>query len=194
MRVTGGALRGRRLRAPRAGVRPSADRVREATFMRLGDLEGARVLDLYAGSGALGIEALSRGAAHVVFVDRASGSLSALRENLTSLDLARSATVVRGDAVKTVARLAARGERFALVLVDAPYAEGGDDALRAIAASGLLAPGGRVVTESAKRQALCPIEGLELEDERCYGETRIARWLAAPTPSAHAHQGGGARS
>jgi 16S rRNA (guanine966-N2)-methyltransferase len=178
MRVTGGALRGRRLRAPRAGVRPTADRVREATFMRLGPLDGSRVLDLYAGSGALGIEALSRGAAHVVFVERSHAALVALRANLEELDLGERATVVRGDAVKTVGRLGARGERFHLVLLDPPYAEGASAALRALAEAGVLAPGARVVSESAKREPVYPVAGLALLDERCYGDTRITRWLA----------------
>ncbi|MDX1648853.1 MAG: RsmD family RNA methyltransferase, partial [Myxococcota bacterium] len=102
MRVTGGELAGRRLRTPRgASVRPTADRVRESLFGRLGPLDGCRVLDLYAGSGALGIEALSRGAAHALFVDRAAACPAGIRRNLEALGLGGRAEVRRGDAVAT---------------------------------------------------------------------------------------------
>ena len=106
MRVTGGELGGRRLRVPASGVRPSADRVRESLFAWLGDLEGVRALDLYAGSGALGIEALSRGAATAVFVDVAAPSLAALRRNLADLGLRERTRVVRGDVVRARRRSA----------------------------------------------------------------------------------------
>src|SRR5262245_9255185 len=116
MRVTGGRLGGRHLVAPPSGVRPTADRVREALFARLSDLDGACVLDLYAGTGALGIEALSRGAARAVFVDRSDASLSALRRNLRTLDLEARARVVRGDVRAALRRLAGEAMRFDLVL------------------------------------------------------------------------------
>lgn len=104
MRVTGGQLAGRRLRGPPArGVRPTSDRVREALFASLGSLEDVAVLDLYAGTGALGIEALSRGAARAVFVERSALALDVLRANLRSLGLESVARVVRGD-VDTVVR------------------------------------------------------------------------------------------
>ena len=150
MRVTGGALGGRRLRAPARGpVRPTADRVREALFARLGGLAGARVLDLYAGSGALGIEALSRGAVSAHFVERAAPVLQVLRANLEALALAQAARVLRGDACSVVRRLARDGTQFDLVLVDPPYASSeASRALRALAESGILAPGAVVVVES----------------------------------------------
>jgi 16S rRNA (guanine966-N2)-methyltransferase len=120
VRVVAGVARGRRLDAPEgSGTRPTADRVREATFNALGSLgvvEGARVLDLFAGSGALGIEALSRGAAAVTFVDNDARSLAAVRRNLDATGLAAGATVVRGDA------LCFEGGPFELALLDPPYA------------------------------------------------------------------------
>merc|ERR1711969_265866 len=98
LRVTGGRLGGRRFRAPGGGVRPTADRVRESLFARLGDLSGRQVLDLYAGSGALGLEAFSRGAAGVVFVERSPRVARVLRKNLVELGLEAEARVVAADA------------------------------------------------------------------------------------------------
>ncbi|HVY44643.1 MAG TPA: 16S rRNA (guanine(966)-N(2))-methyltransferase RsmD, partial [Minicystis sp.] len=124
MRVIAGALGGRRLVAPPGrATRPTSDRVREAVFSALGDVEGAVVLDLFAGTGALGIEALSRGAAHATFVENARASLAALRENLAALGLGATSSVIAQPAARAVASLAgAPGPAFDLVLVDPPYA------------------------------------------------------------------------
>ena len=169
MRIVAGEYGGRRLHAPRGTrTRPTADRVREALFSMLGDVSGARVLDLYAGSGALGIEALSRGAAEAVFVERDPRAVAAIRRNLDALGLAD--TVVRQDALRFVAR--AEGT-FDLVFCDPPY-----DSVPRIAGPlaerlpALLAEGARIVTESDKRT---PLElPLPLVSERTYGDTRIA--------------------
>ena len=169
MRVIAGEYRGRRLKVP-PGVRtrPTADRVREALFSMLGDVSGARVLDLYAGSGALGIEALSRGAGSAVFVDRDPRAVAAIERNLESLGLEQE--VLRQDAVRFLAR--ARGT-FDLVFCDPPY----DSASRLAAplAQGLPAltsEHARIVTESDKRN---PLElPFPLITERTYGDTRIA--------------------
>jgi 16S rRNA (guanine966-N2)-methyltransferase len=184
VRVIAGCLRGRRLRVPSAGVRPTADRVREALFARLGDLEGARVLDLYAGSGALGIEALSRGAVSAVFVERASAVAAVLRGNLHVLELECRSELIRGDAPGRVRRLAEAGRRFDLVFVDPPYARRDEleRALRAIATSGILAPGARVVVETARGIELPAVSGLELLDERRYGDTVIHRLVGREAP------------
>lgn len=179
MRVTGGELRGRRIRVPRSSaVRPTADRVREALFARLGDLDGVRALDLFGGSGALGIEALSRGAAYVVFVERSTPVAAVLHANLVEIGVLERARVVRGDAVGVVRRLAAAGERFDLALLDPPYAEPetADRALRALATSGILAPRATVVVEASRRHAPQPVEGLVVVDERRYGDTVIHRF------------------
>jgi 16S rRNA (guanine966-N2)-methyltransferase len=169
VRIVAGEFRGRRLSAPRGvRTRPTADRVREALFSMLGDVSGARVLDLYAGSGALGIEALSRGAAAAVFVERDPRALAAIRRNLDALGLAED--VVRQDALRFLAR--AEGT-FDLVFCDPPY-----DSVPRIAGPlaerlpALLAEGARIVTESDKRT---PLElPLPLVTERTYGDTRIA--------------------
>src|SRR5262245_7474683 len=169
MRVTGGELGGRRLRVPASGVRPSADRVRESVFAWLGDLEGVRALDLYAGSGALGIEALSRGATATVFVDQAPASLDALRRNLADLELRGRARVVRGDVVRALRRLARERAQFDLVFADPPYASG--EAARLLAEPALrdvLARGGTLVLECGRRHDLPTPEGFAVVEERHY--------------------------
>jgi 16S rRNA (guanine966-N2)-methyltransferase len=169
VRVVAGEFRGRRLQAPRgARTRPTADKVREALFSMLGDVSGARVLDLYAGSGALGIEALSRGAESAVFVERDGKALAALRRNLGAVDVV--AEVRRQD----VARFLAHPEgTFDLVLCDPPY----DDAPRIAAplseaVPAIAAEDARIVTESDKRNPLLLPQPLLVE--RSYGDTRIA--------------------
>jgi pantetheine-phosphate adenylyltransferase len=168
--------------------------VREALFARLGDCDGARVLDLYAGSGSLGIEALSRGAARAVFVERSAPAISTLHANLAALDLAPRARVVRGDAPRALERLAREGERFDLVLVDPPYASG--EAARALAAlsgAGILAPGATLVVEGSRRDELAAPPGLVVLDERRYGDTKITRFAEAAGPAGGSMQGRDAR-
>jgi 16S rRNA (guanine966-N2)-methyltransferase len=170
MRVVAGRHRGRRLESPSGRwTRPTADRVREAVFSILGPIEGARVLDLFAGSGALGIEALSRGAEGAAFVDRDARAVGAIRRNLEALGIA-GASVHRRDAV---AFLRAATGPYDLVFVDPPY----DSAPRLArplseALPAVLSDDARIVTESDKRT---PLElELPLERERLYGDTRIA--------------------
>ena len=139
------------------------------------------MLDLFGGSGALGIEALSRGAARAVFVERAGPVAAVLRANLDELAVLDRAHIVRGDASGVVRRLAAGGERFHLVLVDPPYAEVETTlrALRALATSGILAPRATVVVEASRHAAPPRVEGIEPVDERRYGDTVIHRFEAA---------------
>ena len=169
MRVVAGQFKGRTLRAPRgSATRPTADKVREALFSMLGDVSGARVLDLYAGSGALGIEALSRGAEAAVFVERDPRAVAAVRRNLDAV--AVEAEVVQDDALAYLRR--ASGP-YDLVFVDPPY----DFASRvagplAERLPDLTPEGARIVTESDKRN---PLElPFALLTERTYGDTRIA--------------------
>jgi 16S rRNA (guanine966-N2)-methyltransferase len=170
MRVVAGAYKGRRLQAPRGtGTRPTADRVREALFSILGDISGVRVLDLFAGTGALGIEALSRGAASAMFVERDPHAIAALKRNLEAVG-ASEATVRRQDALGF---LTAEGGTYDLVFVDPPY-----DSAAALSQSlserlpAVLTDNARIVTESDKRK---PLDlALPLRDERTYGDTRIA--------------------
>lgn len=184
MRVIAGELRGRTLRVPRGrNVRPTADRVRGAIFDRLGALEGARVLDLYAGSGALGIEALSRGAVHVVFVERAPAVLAVLRGNLRTLELAPRARVVAAPVERALRRLQREDARFDLALLDPPYADPGAGAvLAALAASGLLAPGARGVVESDRRRPPEVGRGLSVRGRHRYGDTLVTLFDADAGP------------
>ena len=171
MRVTGGALGGRRLVAPRGErTRPTSDRVREALFAILGRLDGEDVLDLFAGSGALGLEALSRGATEATFVDAAPAALHAVRCNLEALDL--RAEVRRADARAFLRNAQARGRSYDLILLDPPY--------RLAAGLGReLSEAVRVVVESDRRSRL-ELE-LPLRDERRYGDTTIRIHGSRPT-------------
>ncbi|MCK9248919.1 MAG: 16S rRNA (guanine(966)-N(2))-methyltransferase RsmD [Solirubrobacteraceae bacterium] len=174
MRIVAGRLGGRRLLAPPGrDTRPTSDRVREALFSILGPLDGMAVLDLFAGTGALGLEALSRGAATVDFVERDRRALHVLRANVDALGVGDDAVrVTTGDALRHLRNAAARGAAYDLVLIDPPYRDG--DRLGPVLDTGLrplLRPGARVVTESDRRRPL-PL-GIAVEDERRYGDTLI---------------------
>ncbi len=147
MRIIAGERRGRPLRGPRrGGVRPTGAYLREAVFNVLAArIGGARVLDLFAGTGAMGLEALSRGAAAATFVDRDVATVAA---NVVRLGFRDRATIIRGDAARALARLGAAGRRFDVIYADPPYA--GDVARRtveAVAAARILAPGGVLLVE-----------------------------------------------
>ena len=170
MRVVAGQYRGRRIQAPRGtSVRPTSDRVREALFSILGDIEGLRVLDLFAGSGALAIEALSRGAASATLVENDRAALDAIRANLAPLEGA-NAEIVRADAL---AWLGGRRGPFDLVFADPPYSSAGKLAgALSQKLPAALSPNALIVSESDKRDPLTL--AFPLEDERTYGHTRIA--------------------
>jgi 16S rRNA (guanine966-N2)-methyltransferase len=172
MRVIAGTYGGRRLQAP-PGVdtRPTADRIREALFSILAArVPDARVLDLFAGSGALGIEALSRGAAEATFVDSDAAAIRAVRANLVAVGA--DADVRRSDARRFLGSASAAARQYDLVFLDPPYRLARDlgDVLTAALPS-VLAPGAAVVAESDRR---APLElGLPILDERRYGDTLI---------------------
>ena len=176
-RIIAGVAGGRRLKVPRSGVRPTGDRAREALFNSLGsltELRGAAVLDLYAGSGALGLEALSRGAASVVFVESSPGVLPVLKANLASIGLP-GGRVVAGS-VRTVLGGPAPAA-FDLVLADPPYATPDDEVvgvLRSLTDADWLAPGAVVVVERSSRpepfEWPTPFTGLR---DRRYGEALL---------------------
>jgi 16S rRNA (guanine966-N2)-methyltransferase len=179
MRVIAGRLGGRRLKAPRGrATRPTSDRVREALFAMLGDVNGARVLDLFAGTGALGIEALSRGAGRAVFVERDAAAVAALRENLAALDLGPDAAEVRRAEVLAALRSARRAkETYDLLFIDPPYERArrpdSDRWGRELSAllAPLLGPGARIVVESDRRAPLAL--AVEVERQKRYGDTSI---------------------
>ncbi len=172
MRVIAGTYKGRRLQAPPGlDTRPTSDRVREALFSILGArVEHARVLDLFAGSGALGIEALSRGAREATFVDSAAPAIRAIGANLEAVGA--DAVVVRAEARRFLGGASRSARQYDLLFLDPPYrlaASLGSELSEALAA--VLAPGAAVIAESDRRT---PLEvDLPLEDERRYGDTLI---------------------
>jgi len=175
MRVIAGTYGGRELVAPRGrATRPTSDRVREALFSILGEVTDLRVLDLFAGSGALAIEALSRGAAHAVLVESDARAARVIQANLKALDLATErAEVRRRDALRVVRDASEAGESYDLVFLDPPYrlATGlGPDLATALAP--LLAPGARVIGESDRRTPL-DLPGYTTTFERRYGDTLL---------------------
>jgi 16S rRNA (guanine966-N2)-methyltransferase len=173
MRIVRGSLGGRVLRAPHgADTRPTSEKVREAIFNILPDVEGMQVLDLFAGSGALGIEALSRGAAHATFIDQAKPALAAVRGNLRELGLEARSTVIAGDAVAMAARHVPASP-WQLVFVDPPYRS--DLAVRAVQTLAHLAPEAVIVIEHDRRNAPPDALGSLLRtDQRRYGDTLVS--------------------
>jgi 16S rRNA (guanine966-N2)-methyltransferase len=178
LRVVAGTAGGRRLVAPKHGARPTTDRLKEALFSSLGParLEGATVLDLYAGSGALAIEALSRGAARAVLVDHDRAAAEAVRANLETTGFAAVARVQRST-VSTFLAAAVPEAPFDLVFLDPPYDASSDDVagvLSALDAVGLVASGGTIVIERAKEGDPVRIPaGWGIEKERAYGDTLL---------------------
>jgi 16S rRNA (guanine966-N2)-methyltransferase len=175
VRVIAGRIGGRLLQAPRGRdtTRPTSDRVKEAIFSMLDTVQDAKVLDLFAGTGALGIEALSRGAQRAVFVERDRAALKALSANLGALGLqASEAEVRRGEVLGALRSARKHSETYDLVLIDPPYRRAGDlGGELSLALAPLLKPQARVVVESDRR---APLQlPWEIEKERRYGDTTI---------------------
>jgi 16S rRNA (guanine966-N2)-methyltransferase len=192
MRIVGGRLRGRRLEAPGGmALRPTADRTREALFNILcqgkmdwrpnkpdGDnpLAGARALDAFAGTGALGLEALSRGACFVTFMENQAAALNACQTNIEALGEAAQAELLRGDVLRPPKATAP----CELILMDPPYNQDlAPPALAALQAAGWLAAGALATVELMATEPLTPPEGFETLDERKYGKARLV-FLRAP--------------
>ncbi|MEW6642571.1 MAG: 16S rRNA (guanine(966)-N(2))-methyltransferase RsmD [Pseudomonadota bacterium] len=178
MRVVGGRLRGRTIASPTSrDIRPTADRLRESLFNILahayGDpIEGARVLDLFAGTGALGIEAISRGAAFVLFVDNGAEARALLRQNVEALGLGGVSKVYRRDA--TIPGPVHPMEPFSLAFLDPPYGKGlAETTLAALRDGRWLASGALVVVEEAKAAAFAVPEGFEELERRAYDDTEF---------------------
>lgn len=177
LHVVAGTAKGVHLVAPR-GARPTTGRVREALFSSLGEMTGLHVLDLYAGSGALAIEALSRGAAAAVLVDSDRAAEDAIVANLAATRLQERAQVVRAPVARALRAAVPREAPFDLVFADPPY-DAGDDAIAVLADAltepGWVAEGGRVVLERAARQALPALPARWIVGwERKYGDTLVA--------------------
>ncbi len=183
MRITGGTYGGRALIAPLdARVRPTSDKVRQAIFNILlhhdfgaeFSLEGARAADLFAGTGALGIEALSHGASFCLFVDDSAESRAIIRENVEALQLTGASKIWRRDATKLGPMAAGAGGPFDLVFLDPPYHKGLiTPALVSLREGGWLADGAVLVTEMGEDENIPSTDGLTKLDERVYGDTRV---------------------
>lgn len=183
MRIVGGEFRGRPLATPRTGaIRPTSDRTREAVFNVIAHrypekLEGGRVLDLFAGTGALGLEALSRGASACVFIEESAEGRGLIRDNVEAFGLQGRTKIFRRDAT----RLGDIGtiSPFDLVFADPPYGRGlAEPALHSARAGGWLSPGALIVLEEAAAAPFSPGDGFVIADERPYGET-VMRFIEA---------------
>ena len=181
MRITGGDFRGRALAEPPDNrVRPTSDKVRQAIFNILAHsafglaLEGAKVIDLFAGTGALGLEALSRGASFALFVDDSAESRALIRRNVEALNLTGATKVWRRNAADLGPLGAGAGGPFGLAFLDAPYRKGlSERALASLCEGEWLAPGAIVIAETAQDETLSAPAGLTPRDRRVYGETAI---------------------
>jgi 16S rRNA (guanine966-N2)-methyltransferase len=171
LRVSGGEARGRRLKAPK-NIRPTQGMVKQAIFNMVGpEIEDAIVLDLFAGSGALGIEALSRGAAGVTFVDREPRGLAILRQNLDALGFKERAHVIRGDVVRWLESSPGTIKSAGFVFLDPPY----DDVVldRALKVLDREATDATVLAEHSRRQSLPELSRLRIDRQRRYGDTMV---------------------
>lgn len=176
MRVISGSAKGHKLIAPNSPrVRPALDKVRGAIFNILFDVSGSRVLDLFAGSGAVGIEALSRGAKEAVFVEEWSRAIESIERNLAHCKLSNHAHIISGDVLKTVSHLSKKNKHFDLIFVDPPYLKSlVNTTLKQLAVSTLITTDTLIVVEHHPKE---PIEvpcGLTLTDNRKYGQTRVS--------------------
>lgn len=179
MRIVGGRLRGRVIKGPsHDGLRPTADRVREAVFNILAhgiedfELEGSNVLDLFAGTGALGLEAMSRGASYCLFVDNSAEARGLIRDNIDTCTLAGTTRIFRRDA--TDMGPAGRHDRFSLVFADPPYGAGlGEKALESVASGGWLIDGAIAVLEERRDTPIEPPASYVELDRRAYADTEV---------------------
>lgn len=194
VRISGGELRGRKVRLARDDVRPTQDRVREAIFSSIAPgLPGARVLDLFAGTGAMGLEAWSRGAAEVWFVEQDRRLFEALRAATESLCAGRGAThCVCEDVYAFLARASQRLPRFDFVLADPPYDDGGpggamEKTLSRLGAKSILKASGLVVFEQSAQARVPEVAGWRIVRDRRYGSTRVLTLRPEPEPE---EQGG----
>ncbi len=178
MRIITGKARGLKLTTPKnMDVRPTSDRVKESLFNIIGTkIVGTRVLDLFAGTGNLGLEAWSRGAEKVVFIDESQASLQLVRSNITKAKAEKETKVLKGNAVKVIADLVAKGERFDFIFCDPPYNKGlPAQIIEQVAKYDIVAPGGYLVVEHSQHEILpeLPIK-LEIIRSEKYGETLIS--------------------
>lgn len=190
MRIIAGAHRGRTLIAPPGlSTRPTSDRARQALFNVMEHaawatpLSGARVMDVFAGSGSLGFEAISRGAAFCLFVETDAAARGAIRDNVEAFGLFGATRIHRRDATDLGLKPAADGAPFDIAFLDPPYAKGlGEQALAGLAEGGWLKPGALVVFERGADEPDPKVEGFEVLDARAWGAARVHFLKRLPTP------------
>lgn len=184
MRIIAGSAKGRPLLGPKTdSIRPTSDRVRETLFNVLGQWLQGRVLDLYAGTGALALEALSRGAGSAVLVDVGREAQGLIEANVQKLGFGAQAELLKLSADRAVELLEKRGERFDLIFADPPYAqEAASWLVGRLAESPLLADGGTLIIESDKREPQPDDARLPEVDERRFGDTRVRLYRRGPLP------------
>jgi 16S rRNA (guanine966-N2)-methyltransferase len=179
MRIVAGVFGGRRLHPPKGmKIRPTSDRVREAIFSIIGQAaSGANVLDLFAGTGALGLEALSRGASKALFVDQSLAAVQLIRANIKACNVAEHVRVIHGSVDQTIHRLGVQGECFDLIFMDPPYGEGSIQKTL-VNLAGVARPGALIVAEHDSKDVL-PSNSQEWmrTQERRYGDTTVSFYL-----------------
>jgi 16S rRNA (guanine966-N2)-methyltransferase len=179
LRVISGKWKGKRLSSVKGlNLRPTSDRVKEAIFDILQDhIAGQQVLDLFAGTGALGIEALSRGAKRAVFVEESPRSLMALRKNIEGCQAKDQAQVLPREVTHGIKILEAQGESFQLIFLDPPYQKGlANKALKVLAGSSIVSPDTLIIVEHSSNEELLSIPRLQRVDARKYGNTLVSFW------------------
>ncbi len=176
MRVISGSARGHKLKAPKGlTTRPTTDRIKESLFNILApDIYGCRFLDLFSGSGAIGIEALSRGAERAVFVDSDRNSLSVIKDNISAVKLEKKAEVIGCDVRTAIMRLSSDKALFDIIFMDPPYKKGyTQETLTYIAEQNILAPDGYIVAEISSEEEIPSSDGLELKRIKDYKTTKM---------------------
>jgi 16S rRNA (guanine(966)-N(2))-methyltransferase RsmD len=176
MRVIAGTCKGRRLVAPKGShTRPALDRIKESVFSILFDVGDQTVLDLFAGSGSVGIEALSRGASAATFVENNTAALRALATNLAACNFEEQSTIIKQDVARALNKLSKQGASFDLIFVDPPYLKDlVNPTLATLGSSELAHTETRIVVEHHPKEPIDEIEGLVLTDTRIYGQTHIS--------------------
>jgi 16S rRNA (guanine966-N2)-methyltransferase len=175
MRVITGRAKGRRLLAPKSKrIRPALDQVKEAVFNILFDVRDTSVLDLFAGTGSMGIEALSRGASHATFVDDFISAIVLIKKNLERCGFKDHAAVIKSPVRAAIRRLSKLGKKFDIVFVDPPYLKNlVRPSLEALSQSPIVGPGSIIIVEHHPKEEVGEMEGLEITDSRRYGQTSI---------------------
>ncbi len=175
MRIISGSRKSLRLTTPKGkGIRPALDKVKEAIFNILWSVEGLQVLDCFAGTGNLGLEALSRGAAHATFIDSGREAIELIKKNIAICKFEDQTTLIPYAAATAIAKLGKTNAQFDLIFVDPPYNKNlVNPSFQQIADAHLLAPNGQIICEHFPKEVLTPPAGYELADERKYGQTLI---------------------